>query len=421
MAPRNTIRFGRALSPNARAAEHPCGVHSLELAGPPTRRSDAPPRYAPPPKKSATGDTTRMAAVRDVPSPPPTRRVSWPIPPMSSGRATPDVVLTAPRVPQFGAVLDPPASPSLDAAIGKTVAGQYRVDSVIARGGMGAIYGVTKLEDGAALAMKVVAPAHAKKPGVLARFSTEAYAPAQLSTMPAARPHVAQVHSAGVCDELGGAPFIVMERLRGRDLKTEVDERGPLPRREVGLVFDQVAPVLDLAHRMGIVHRDLKPANLFLTEPSEGASNGHRPTVKILDFGVAKLSEGAVEESRGLCGTPWYMAPEQVPLAASLGGATRAPESPPEVGPPTDIHALGLIAFRLLTGRHYWRSQTFPDLMAEIRSDDRAPASERAGDIPLGRAFDTWFARACHPRPKSRHRSAAELVGELRFALDASP
>jgi len=277
------------------------------------------------------------------------------------------------------------------------------------------VYAVTRLHDGAALAMKVVAPAHAKKPGVLARFSTEAYAPAQLSTMPMAKPHVVKVHSAGVCDELGGAPFIVMERLSGRDLKTEVDERGALPGHEVCDVLGQVAPVLDLAHRMGIVHRDLKPANLFLTwdESPDAASSRAAMTVKILDFGVAKLTESALEEG-GLCGTPWYMSPEQV-----SEGSPDAPKSSSDVGPPTDIHALGLIAFRLLTGRHYWRAQTFVDLMAEIRAAERAPASERAADVELGRAFDTWFARACHPAAEKRHRSAAELVGELRFALDA--
>src|SRR5690606_4381145 len=152
--------------------------------------------------------------------------------------------------------------------------------------------------------------------------------------------HIARVTDADTAADLDGAPFYVMELLRGRDLERILADDGPLPPEQVVEYLRQAARALDKAHAAGIVHRDLKPENLYLTHREDGS-----PCIKLLDFGIARLAdtEGpAMSTQVGyVFGTPNYMAPEQT---------TGNPE---QVGPKTDIWALGLVAFKLLVGSEY--------------------------------------------------------------------
>jgi eukaryotic-like serine/threonine-protein kinase len=282
---------------------------------------------------------------------------------------------------------------------GTVIAGRYRIEMPIGRGGMGAVYAVRHVNTDEALALKVLNPALADNPATVERFRTEAKAPVRIGTE-----NVVRVVDADVSAELGGVPFMVMELLSGRDLGTELKRRGALPAGEVVVYLAQVARALDKAHAIGIVHRDLKPANLYLTQREDGA-----PLVKILDFGIAKLADGVGSEltqDGAIFGTPWYMSPEQ---ARGQSG---------QVGPAADLWALGLIAYRLLTGRNYWLAEGMAALIGQILYEPMAPPTQTAPH--LGPMFDLWFARACNRDVDQRFANATDQIKQLAKALGVS-
>ncbi len=256
---------------------------------------------------------------------------------------------------------------------------------------MGAVYEVEHLHTGQRLALKVLT----SQPGAsVERFRREARAASLIRS-----DHIVRVTDADVAPELNGAPFLVMELLQGADLERATGNRPAAP----GVVVDwlrQVARALGKAHQAGLVHRDLKPENLFLTEREDGT-----PLVKILDFGIAKMSaEGAgLTGSDAFLGTPGYMAPEQTD---SKG---------PPITPRADLYSLGLVAFKLLTGRVYWVTGSLAQLLAQILAQPMPPASERGA--MLGPRFDAWFAKACDRNPQNRFASAEEQVEALAEAL----
>ena len=279
---------------------------------------------------------------------------------------------------------------SLPARIG----GKYRPLRLIGRGGMGAVYEVEHEHTGQRLALKVIASTAGLTPRAVSRFRTEARTAAQIRS-----DHVVRITDADVATELGGLPFLVMELLEGADLE-EVTQGSPAKPSDVVEWLRQVARGLAKAHAMGVVHRDLKPENLFLTTRDDGT-----PLVKILDFGVAKvIEEGAAQTRSGqIVGTPLYMAPEQ------------AAASDEPISPRTDGFALGLIAFRLLVGRSYWRPGTIVQLVSQATLEPMAPASERGATF--GPAFDAWFAKACARNASERFDGPREQVEALAEAF----
>jgi serine/threonine-protein kinase len=279
---------------------------------------------------------------------------------------------------------------------GSTIGGRYRVEFMIGRGGMGTVYGVRHINTEEKLALKLLHPALAENQAAVERFRTEAKAPIRIESE-----HVVRVVDADISKELEGVPYMVMERLKGHDLRSELKRRGALPAGEVVLFLTQVARALDKAHKQGIVHRDLKPANMYLVKREDGS-----PLVKVLDFGIAKLTDDAAKEltvAGQVFGTPWYMAPEQA--RGDLG----------RVGPATDLWAIGLIAYQRLTGRNYWTADGMAALVGQICYEPMVPPTQTAPH--LGPLFDMWFARACHREPAQRFGSAKEMVNELAVAL----
>jgi serine/threonine-protein kinase len=284
---------------------------------------------------------------------------------------------------------------------GRVVASRYRIERRLGQGGMGAVYEVEHQVTGQHLALKVLDPKLAKDTVMLERFRRESRAPARIDS-----DHVVKVTDADVAPELGGAPFLVMELLRGQSFDQLLDARGTLPPQEALVYLGQIARALDRAHAIGIIHRDIKPENLFLTEREDGT-----PLVKLLDFGIAKLTEGGGSiESRTatgeVFGTPLYMSPEQ-----TLGRTD-------QIAPQTDIWALGIIAHKLLIGNEPWTAQTLPHLIAQIAYEPLPVPSEHGGH--LGPTFDAWFARACAREPGDRFASAGEAVRELASAVGVS-
>jgi len=283
--------------------------------------------------------------------------------------------------------------PELDLPL--VIGGRYRPVRLLGKGGMGTVYEVEHLRTGQRLALKVLTLQAASS---VERFQREARAACLIPSE-----HVVRVTDADVAPELGGAPYLVMELLAGADLE-HVSGNAPVAPAEVVEWLRQVASALGKAHERGIVHRDLKPDNLFLTHREDGA-----PLVKVLDFGIAKMMADATALTRSdqFLGTPLYMAPEQ----ASSNG--------PPIAPQADLYALGLTAFRLLTGRTYWNAGKLSQVLAQILAAPMPPPSRRGAHF--GAQFDAWFLRACDRDPARRFSSAHEQVEALAavFGLPA--
>ncbi len=261
---------------------------------------------------------------------------------------------------------------------------------------MGSVLLVRHVNTDEHFALKVLHESVLSDAASVERFRREARVPSRIDS-----DHVARVSDADVAPELGGAPFLVMEYLRGDDLEHLIEARGALPPFEVVTYLQQVARALDKAHAIGIVHRDLKPDNLFVARREDGT-----PLVKVLDFGIAKLDEGGVSSrtSTGqIFGTPLYMSPEQV-----KGESAR-------VGPASDVWALGLIAFRALTGTDFWAPNNMTHLVALIAYEPIPSASERGASF--GPAFDAWFRTCCARQPADRFAGAGAAVAALADAL----
>jgi len=272
------------------------------------------------------------------------------------------------------------------------IASRYIPVRLIGKGGMGAVYEVEHARTGERLALKVLLAGVGSSGEAVERFKREARASARIKSQ-----HVARVTDADVAPELDGAPFLVMELLDGMDLERAAATSLPAPEIAVSWLR-QVAQAIDKAHHLGIIHRDLKPENLFLA-----AVEGGRSIVKVLDFGIAKMSEdgSGMTESGQMLGTPKYMAPEQASPNASIT-------------PAADRCALGLIAFRLLVGESYYQGGALGILGQLLHAELRPPST--CGSR-FGGAFDAWFLKACHRDPGQRFTSASEQIETLATAL----
>ena len=201
------------------------------------------------------------------------------------------------------------------------IIGNYKIEEKIGEGGMGAVYrGVDTMLD-REVAIKALRPELASQDSIVERFRTEAVTLAKLN-----HPNIATLFS---LFRQGEELYMVLEFVRGETLDSILKRRGALPAGEAIPVFCQVLDGIDHAHELGIVHRDIKPANMMLTE---------KGTLKVLDFGIARLLGSArMTRAGNIIGTLEYMAPEQVPR--------------PETDGRSDIYALGMMLYEVLTGR----------------------------------------------------------------------
>ncbi|MFO0644980.1 MAG: protein kinase [Polyangiales bacterium] len=284
---------------------------------------------------------------------------------------------------------------------GAVFAKRYKLIRRISSGGMAEVYEVEHLGTRRRLALKVLLPEVMADAVSVERFQREASVCANIDS-----DHVVNVIDTDV-DADSGMPFLVMELLNGKDLSQYISEtwgRGaPIPLSMVLTVLRQVASALDKVHAEGIVHRDLKPANLFLTFPSDAPAR-----VKILDFGVAKLTHEKRTSNAARLGTPLYMTPEQ------LTGRTEPTAA-------TDVWALALIAFELLVGVPYWEGNTAASLLERIPDGAQHPTPSTlaaARGIALSPAFDRWLLRCIDPDASKRPASAGDAVGDLLRVFD---
>ncbi len=290
------------------------------------------------------------------------------------------------------------ASQDREPPVSSIIGGKYRTIRCIGQGGMGVVYEVQHIHTLERLALKILRCLPQTSAETVARFRREARASAQIKSE-----HVVRVFDADIASEHGGASFLVMELLKGKDLQQLAADKPQAPENVVRWLR-QAACGLDRAHQLGIVHRDLKPSNLFLAQ-----QDGREPVLKILDFGIAKIlgdASGCTTASGELLGTPIYMAPEQMKADQRL--VTFA----------TDLYALGLIAYWLLFASSYRRSSSVVQLVAEVLHEPMAVPS--AVGSHLGPAFDAWFLKSCHSDPTARFESASVQIDSLAQALLAS-
>ena len=294
-------------------------------------------------------------------------------------------------------------------AAGTVVGGDFRIEAPLAAGGMGAVFIATQLSTGRRRALKVMHALLVSDAVSRERFLEEARVGSQIESE-----HVVEVVGAGV-DVETGSPWLAMELLEGETLADRV-ARGRLSAAELAPLMQGLRHGLGRAHARGIVHRDLKPENLFIAR-GRGASNAD--SLKILDFGIAKLLQGGkTAATQNIAGSPLWMAPEQADSR--------------EIRPATDVWALGLIAFDALVGQSYWRSatdgSTLTRLLVEILTEPIEPASVRAASMAgaevaaaLPREFDAFFARCVERDPRARFRDASEALDALDDVLRGVP
>jgi serine/threonine protein kinase len=277
------------------------------------------------------------------------------------------------------AVLSPPQS---DGEIGRL--GGYRVLKVLGHGGMGAVFQGEDPRLGRLVALKVMLPAVARKPGMTDRFLREARAAAALD-----HDHVVPVYEV---NEANGVPYIAMPFLRGGTLAERLkDVDGPLPAGEVAAVGRQIASGLAAAHARGLVHRDIKPANVWLDAAAGGRA-------KILDFGLARSdADHQLTHSGAVLGTPSYMAPEQARGEAVDGRA--------------DLFSLGCVLYRMATGRLPFRGDNVLSALASLASDTPPSVRELNPAVPpkLADLIHRLLAKDPAVRPSSAERVITEL------------
>jgi hypothetical protein len=284
---------------------------------------------------------------------------------------------------------DPSLPPGIPAA-GAVIAGRYRVEHVLGIGGMGVVLAARHQQLGQPLALKLLHPRIAQDPVAVARFLREAQAAVNIQSE-----HVARVLDVGALET--GLPYMVLERLEGRDLEEIVQQHGPLPIAAATGYLLQACEAIAEAHQKGIIHRDLKPANLFLGQRPDGSA-----LIKVLDFGIAKVdtqAESVRLTSTGAgMGSPQYMSPEQVRDAG-------------KVDVRTDIWALGVTLHELLAGSAPFTGTTYSALCAQIIADEPIHLRARRGDAP--EALEALILRCLEKRPERRFADVGELARAL--------
>jgi len=277
--------------------------------------------------------------------------------------------------------------------VGDIIAGRYRLDGVLGRGGFGIVFSATHLEMSRVVALKTLLPQVAMSQDAVSRFRQEAVLAAGLR-----HPNTITLFDYGQTTE--GLLYLVMEYLQGQTLKDRM-RRGRLTQPQVRAVLVQVLKSLSEAHGRGIIHRDLKPENIFLCEVP-----GEQDFVKVLDFGVAKMIDsGPVSADADLSagasfGTPRYMAPEQI---------SGAP-----LGTYTDLYALGLIAYEALLGQPAFDGRTPLEIIAKQANAQPPQLPAHLRMTPVGQVIERCMIKD----PTRRFQAASEALDVLHEVQD---
>src|SRR5262245_24653469 len=317
---------------------------------------------SPPPGAGAAptgsaGSSNRLAVVRDTPV---------------AGPAALDRTATA------AAVRAAPITATLEP--GQVLAQRYRVQRLLGKGGMGAVYLADDEVLGELVALKVILSAFAAdEAGMVSRFRREAAAARKVSS-----PSVIRIHDLG--EARPGLLYLSMEYFAGRTLTEVIAQRGVVPLKDVQDMLQQISAGLEAAHQAGVIHRDLKPSNVLV---------GERGMIKIIDFGLATTAVGdGLTATGAILGTPHYMAPEQ------LRGRP--------VDARTDIYALGALAYHLLCGRPPFAGDNAIAIGFAHISEPVTPPRQLRRDVPAG--LEAAILAALAKAPEDRPASARAFI-----------
>jgi len=278
-----------------------------------------------------------------------------------------------------------PASTPIDLTVGEMFAGRYRIEQIIGRGGMGVVYKATDTQLDEIVAIKTLPGGMMQRSAEdLERFKREIRLARKITHR-----NVLRTYDYGEAD---GMYFISMEFVRGytlSELLSEADKRQVAPRLAMGIAR-QICRGLEVAHEQGIIHRDIKPQNVLID---------HRGEVKIMDFGIARLTEGpeAMTQAGLIVGTPHYMSPEQV--------------QGKQLDPRSDVYALGIVLYEMLAGRRPFESTSLTGVLAAHITETPKPAIEVRPEI--GREINAIIMKCLSKDPKQRYENAGELLHDL--------
>lgn len=274
---------------------------------------------------------------------------------------------------------------------------KYRVEALLAVGGMGAVYRGRHTRLQKTVAIKVLKRELLATPELVERFQREAVAASQIG-----HEGIIEVTDIGTSD--AGEPFLVMEFLEGSDLSTCLRAAGRLEPGTAVRICVEILSALAAAHDKSIIHRDLKPENIFVCKRSGGER------VKIVDFGISRMPIEGDDSMRltttgMVMGTPYYMSPEQAIGESGIGTAA-------------DLYSVGVILYELITGAVPYRATNYNALLHQILQGDYPPASQLSAISPQ---LEAVIAKAMSTHPEERHSDARAFADALREFAEASP
>jgi eukaryotic-like serine/threonine-protein kinase len=287
-------------------------------------------------------------------------------------------------------ILNSGADADATQAIEKPKLGRYEVDKELGKGAMGIVYLGKDPKIGRTVAIKTMALTQqfddpAELASVKERFFREAETAGRLS-----HPNIVQIFDAGEEHDLA---YIAMEFIKGHDLTKHIKAGALLPIEEVLKYVADAADALDYAHQNNIVHRDIKPANMMLVEATK--------TIKLMDFGIARISDSSKTKTGMVLGTPSYMSPEQ------LAGK--------KVDGRSDLWSLGVTLYQLLTGKLPFQADSMATLMFKIANEPHTPISTMRAELPP--KLNVIIDRAINKNLEQRYQRGAEIARDLRFLL----
>lgn len=301
-----------------------------------------------------------------------------------------------------------PPSDDQHPLVGTMLSGRYRIDAELGNGGMGAVFKAHQASVGRDVAIKVLRKHLTDKPGIVKRFKNEAKVIAALT-----HPNIVSLYDFGQTAD--GSMYLVMEFIEGRTLTDVLKNDAPVDMDTFYRLVTQMLDALIEAHEKGVVHRDLKPDNILITQQGR-----KKDVVKILDFGIAKVGESFGEgqvsaddieqTSAGvIVGSPRYISPEQ---ARSL-----------PVGPETDLYALGLLMYELLSGKPAFSGETATDLLVAHVHHTPKPPSGPNGPMegPLVDLIMKCLRKERNQRPRNAEEVLKAMLACKQAPLSSSP